>query len=347
MTMMKSTLLAVAAASAMIGLFAHAATEPVTSGGLFDYQPSVIRSSDDGARIVVFERLNPGTQFGDLWVTRSTDGGSSWSTPAIAIGSASNERHPALLQTGPARYVLFYLKGTGIASSFRIARATSSDGIGFVEQGTLDLGWATGGEINPHVIDHGGGVLTMSYQRLGSGSYVAQSLDNGISWDLLKTPIALGSQLPRIAWRPSDGRYVASYQTGSTALNLYVKTTNNLRDWSAPPLDFAIGGNHHDSVPVLMPDDGFVLTWIRANGSGFDIALRRSGDGRRWSATQAVTTTPTENDVQPHPLVDTSAGSIELYWGREIPYQSGAFNIVRDANVVIDAIHDSGFDSPP
>ncbi|MGN6518019.1 MAG: hypothetical protein ACTHK2_01180 [Dokdonella sp.] len=35
----------------------HAA-ESVTSGDEIDYMPSVIRSSDDGARIVVFERLS-------------------------------------------------------------------------------------------------------------------------------------------------------------------------------------------------------------------------------------------------------------------------------------------------
>ena len=45
---------------AMLGLAAktHAQPQPITSGNDTDYQPSVIRSSDDGARIVVFEQLN-------------------------------------------------------------------------------------------------------------------------------------------------------------------------------------------------------------------------------------------------------------------------------------------------
>ena len=40
---------------------AVSAAEPVTGGDEIDYMPSVIRSSDDGARIVVFERLNAST----------------------------------------------------------------------------------------------------------------------------------------------------------------------------------------------------------------------------------------------------------------------------------------------
>src|SRR5215510_11893346 len=83
------------------------AEQPVTSGPELDYQPSIIRSSDDGARIVVFERLNPSTLFGDLWITRSIDGGETWSEPATIVATTENERHPALLQTGPSQYVLF------------------------------------------------------------------------------------------------------------------------------------------------------------------------------------------------------------------------------------------------
>lgn len=36
----------------------HAQTQPVTDGLGVDYQPAVLRSTDDGARIVVFERLD-------------------------------------------------------------------------------------------------------------------------------------------------------------------------------------------------------------------------------------------------------------------------------------------------
>lgn len=237
------------------------ALEHVTSGPELDYQASVLRSSDDGARIMVFERLNA-SDFGDLWITRSTDDGKNWTVPVAIIATTANERHPAVVQTGSSQYALFYLKSAG--SSYHLWRATSSDGEQFTEQNQLDLGWSSGSEINPRVIRHQDGTLTMSYQRLGGGGgvFVAQSTDGGVTWDQVQTQIASGAQLPRIAFREGDGLYLASYQVGGSPLQMYVKTTTDVRDWSAPRQDFAITGNNHDSLPVVMPDDAFVMFWI-------------------------------------------------------------------------------------
>ena len=329
---------------------AQAAVENVTQGPATDYQASVIRSSDDGARIVVFERLerlDPYTLSGDLWLTRSTDDGASWSEPSPIISSAANERHPALLQLGPSDYVLFYLRGAG--GTFRIWRATSSDGLSFTEQGQVDLGWSTGGEVNPHVIRHADGTLTMSYQRMPSTSHVAQSYDGGATWDTMGTVIASGSQLPRIAYRESDGLYLASYQVGSypNPLKMYVKTSTDVYDWSGARQDFAVSGNNHDSLPVVMPNGAFALFWIRASGNQFDLAVRRSTDGVNWEPTIAITQTPYENDIEPHPLVGASSTSVELYWSRETPVNSNTHDIVRDPSVSIiaDQLFADGFDA--
>lgn len=321
------------------------AAEPVTSGAGIDYQPAVIRSSDDDARIVVFERLDPATFAGDLWLTRSPDAGASWSAPVPIIASALNERHPALLQLGPAQYVLFYLKGATAQSSFRLWRATSGDGIAWTEQAQLDLGWSTGGEVNPHVIAQADGTLTLSYQRLGGGSYLAQSSDGGASWDTQRTLIAAGSQLPRIAWRERDGLYLASYQVGSSALQLYVKTSHDPRDWSAPARGFALTGNNHDSLPAVLADGAFALFWIRQVGNGFDLAVRRSPDGVDWDDAIAITQSPDADDVEPHPLVGASPREVELYWGRS---QGGNdYDIVRLARapVLADVIFADPFES--
>jgi len=321
------------------------AFENVTGGPSLDYQPSVIRSTDDGARVVVFERLDPTTTYGDLWLTRSVDNGGSWSDPIAIIATAANERHPALVQTGPSSYALFYLKGASASSSFRLRRATSTDGVTFTEQAQLDLGWTSGGEVNPHVIRHLDGRLTMSYQRLGSGSFVAESSDDGATWDTRRTSIASASQLPRIVYRENDGVYLASYQVGSSELAMYVKTTTDVHDWSGAARGFATTGNNHDSLPVVMPDGAFALFWIRANANQFDVAVRRSVDGVTWQPALAVTDSADAEDVEPHPLVDGSTGTVELYWGRGTPVGGSDYDIVRAADVrVSDVLFVDGFD---
>jgi hypothetical protein len=327
--------------------FAQAA-DPVTGGDAIDYMPSVIRR-DDGARIVVFERLDRATLAGDLLLTRSTDGGLSWTPPVAVADSGASERHPSLVQLGPAAYALFYLRGDGSRGGYRIWRATSTDGISFSGEAPLDLGWATGGEVNPHVIRHADGSLTMSYQRLSGGSYVARSGDGGATWDGLKTLVAADGALPRIAFRASDGLYLASYQVnpGNGALRLYVRTTKDVRDWSGEPQAFAATGNNHDSLPVVMPDGAFALFWIRQSGNGFDLAVRRSPDGSHWSDAVALTDSPDEDDVEPHPLVGASSGEVELYWARDVPAGSLTYDIVRQAHAPVraDRVFGDGFEA--
>lgn len=324
----------------LLGAVPAAAQQNVTAGAATDYQPSILRAADGSLRLV-FERLGAGFS-GDLWITRSNDDGASWSEPALIVGSAANERHPALLQLADGSFVLFYLKGS---ATFKLFRATSPDGIAFTEQGQLQLGWSGGSEINPHVIRHPDGTLTMSYQRLNSGSYVAQSSDSGISWDQLRTTIETGSQLPRIAYRPSDGRYLATYQVGSSNLSLYAETTTDVRNWSAPRTDFAVGGDNHDSLPALLPDDRFVVFYIHADGSQYDIWSRRSSDAATFEPPLPQQISAAENDVEPHPLVGATAATVQLYWGRETPPGSSDYDIVRrDAVPVGEAIFADGLE---
>ena len=109
---------------------------------------------------------------------------------------------------------------------------------------------------------------------------------------------------------------------------------------------FATGGNNHDSLPVVMPDGAFALFWIRQNGGYFDLAVRRSADGANWEPPIALTDTPDEDDIEPHPLVGASATTVELYWSRDAPGGSFTHDIVREAAapVVADALFADGFD---
>jgi hypothetical protein len=126
---------------------------------------------------------------------------------------------------------------------------------------------------------------------------------------------------------------------------MWVKTSNDVRNWSAPAQAFASTGNNHDSLPVVMADLAFVLFWIRDAGGQFDIVARRSIDGLQWGELIDVRSSANEDDVEPHPLVGASPGVVELYWGREAPLGSGDYDIVRDpAVVVLDPVFADGYD---
>ena len=296
---------------------------PIYDGTSLDYQPSIIRVQPSGQLMIVYERLNP-SQSGDLYVSVSNNGGQTWTTPQVIINTAGNERHPALLQLSTSSFVLFYLSNE--TGSFRIHRATSTDGLSWTSQGAIDLGWATGGEINPSVIREANGTLTMTYQRLSGPSYLARSSDNGVTWDTLKTQVSpANSALPRIVKRESDGKYLVTYQTGSSVVSLFSKVTSDPYNWNVTETPFSIDANSHDSQPIVLEDGKFVTFYTQQIGSApFNVHYRVSSDGVIWGPKVAVTKDRKYYNLQPHPLLHGTPGHVILTWSHQEsaqPYQ--------------------------
>lgn len=303
------------------------------AGSELDYQPSIMRLGTSNHLIIVLERLNPQTLSGDLLLSSSTNNGATWSTPQPIIATSSNERHPALVQHGSQTFSLFYLSNA--TGGFRIHRATSSDGLNWAAQGAIDLGWASAGEINPTVI-LADGKLTMTYQRLGSPStvHIAQSNDAGITWDTQRTQVAQG-QLPRLAWRAEDNRYIVAYQVGSSAVQIYSKTSSDIYTWDSAAHSVSIDANSHDAMPIVLEDGTFFVSYVKAvNGSGFDVMYRTSRDGQAWSE-EIVVTNEHAGDVEPHALLTTQPGRLMLAWGR--PVSSSNYDIWLERDLVIPA----------
>jgi hypothetical protein len=297
---------------------------PIYDGTNLDYQPSIIRVQPSGQLMIVYERLAPVTNSGDLYVSVSNNGGQTWTTPQVIINTAGNERHPALLQLGTSSFVLFYLSNE--TGSFRIHRATSADGLSWSGQGAIDLGWATGGELNPAVIREANNTLTMTYQRSGGASYLARSSDNGVTWDKLKTQVSPGtSALPRIAKRESDGKYLVTYQTGGSVVSLFSKVTSDPYNWNVTQTPFSIDANSHDSQPIVLEDGKFVTFYTQQTGSApFNIHYRVSNDGISWGPKVAVTKDRKYYNLQPHPLLHGTPGHVILTWSHQEsaqPYQ--------------------------
>jgi hypothetical protein len=335
---------AVAIASAAAPL---AAQQTVVGGAGNDYQASIaVPWAEPDARVVVFERLGAGNS-GDLYVTRSEDDGSTWSAPMPVVATAGNERHAALVQTGADAWSLFHLSNA--SGSFRVHRATSADGASFSASAPVDLGWPGGGQINPHVIREPDGTLTMTYHLLGGASFIARSSDAGTTWDTLRTQVSPGNAaLPRIAHRASDDTWLLAYQTGSNPVTLWVKTSGDPYDWSAPARQLTLDGNNHDAFPLVLDDDRFAITWARVANGAFQIVSTRSPDGITWETPVQHTDRAGLANVQPHALPGPQPGTIELYWGAAQVPGDGNYDIVRlpAATVVADPLFADGFDIP-
>lgn len=316
----------------------------MTAGPGNDYQTAVVRPwGEPAARIAVFERLDASSS-GDLWVTRSDDGGETWSAPEPVQASAANERHPSLVQTAPDRFQLFHLSNA--TGGFRIHRAESDDGREFRPMGEIDLGWPAAGEINPQVIRTGDGTLVLAYHRLGVGgaAYIARSTDDGATWDTTRTQVSPdAAALPRLAWREADGRFLLAYQTGSSVVSIWTRTTADLADWS-DPVRLVPDGNNHDAWPVALADGAWAVLWARVEGGAFQIHSSHSADGSAWSPPRAHSDRPGLNNVEPFALAD-GAGRVELYWAAgQVPGHDD-YDIVRVADaVVVERIFAHGFE---
>lgn len=288
----------------------------VTTGSSLDYQGSVVRPWDSPQRrIVVFERLDPATLSGDVYVTVSEDDGETWSKPAAVITTAANERHAEMVQTGAGQFQLFYLSDA--TGNFRIHRGSSADGENFVHHGALDLGWVSGGEINPHVIRLPGGRLLMAYHRLGGAAYLSWSDDDGVTWDTGLTQISpANAALPRIAWRDADERLILTYQTGGGELQLWSRTSTDPAVWDDTPVQVVADGNNHDSMPLVLDSGHLAVFWARVVNGGFQIFSAISQDAATWSSPVQHTDRPGLADIQPHPLLIEDS-CVDLYWGAQ------------------------------
>jgi hypothetical protein len=168
------------------------------------------------------------------------------------------------------------------------------------------------------VIREDDGTLTMTYHRLSGPSYIAQSSDDGATWDPLMTQVSNGTAaLPRLVKRAFDGLYVVTYQTGSSSVDIWSKASGDPYDWNVPqnPLSTAI--NSHDPGPMVLKGGIFLVTYAQQVASVFDLHFRTSRDGVNWSAETRITEFATKYDTQPHPLAGYTPGEVMLFWSHQ------------------------------
>ena len=283
----------------------------VTDDAHLNYMPSLIERSD-GTLMLAYERLDSSFASGDILVTASIDG-SSWSAPTVVVNGPGNERHPALVELDDGTFQVYYL--TDEDGGYRIHMADSPDGTTWTARGEVDLGWSSQDLVNPTVIVESDGSLTMTYDVLSNGGYIAHSAD-GMTWDHAKTNVSTGS-LNRIM-KHSDGTYVLSYQRKTGIwyyeIDVFTKTSSDRVSWSGENR-VTTNQNSHDSFPIELADGRYALYYAVSNGGNpYDLVTRTSPDGSSWGVEDAWL--PYAGwDTQPHPAV-LESGVVALAWAR-------------------------------
>jgi len=283
----------------------------VTEDPYLNYMPSMVELPS-GALAIAYERLDSNFENGDIMITFSADG-TDWSTPSAVVSGPGNERHPALVTLSNGTHQVYYLSDE--TGGYRIHMADSPDGSSWVARGVVDLGWTTEGLVNPTVIAEPDGSLTMSYDVLSDGGYVAHSPD-GSTWDNDMTRVSDGS-LNRVS-KHSDGTYVVSYQRKTGIwyyqIDIFTKTSSDLLGWS-PENRVTYTQNSHDSFPIELADGQHALYYATSTGGDpYDLYSRVSPDGASWHSQESWL--PYSGwDTQPHPVRLTN-GVVALAWAR-------------------------------
>jgi len=284
----------------------------VTNSNHVNYMPSMIQTQA-GSFMIVYEQLDASFDNGDLLLTTSADG-NDWTDPLLIISGPGNQRHPALVQLQDGRFQLYYL--TDEDGPYHIFSAESLDGILWDVMGNLDLGWPWSTNlINPTVLIEHDGSLTMSYDVLYGGGYVAHSVD-GLIWDHNQTWVSNGA-LNRIM-RHRDGTYVLSYQrqTGGQyfQIDIFTRTSSDLVTWT-PENRVTTNMNSHDSFPLELADGSYGLFYARSdNNQPYDLYRLDSPDALTWANQENLLPDPGW-DTQPHPIL-TDNGDVALAWSR-------------------------------
>ncbi len=284
----------------------------ITSGEPYD--DGAVLLSVNGHLLVVFERREE--THDNLYVTTSDDNGATWSEPSPVTTGSTDNRIGSLVKLQDGTLTLFYTSNAG--GLYRVHRATSTDGTTWTWHGAIDLHQLPASPINPHVIVEEDGRLTMVYQLLAGGIYVAQSSDGGVTWDEVPTRIGpLTAISPRIV-HTSDGRYLLTYHDGGAELNLYAQLSDDPYTWTGTPVAVSEGFDSRDGFPVRLNDGTLAVFYaLSQDGNSPDIFYRASSDGVEWDIPTQVTQGELA-EFMPVAVPATGTRAVHLVWTQEI-----------------------------
>ena len=269
--------------------------------------------------IAIIER-NPDWGSGDLYLSFGGYFGNDWSDLHPVVIKPGNQSTHCVVATPDDSLRVYYASDE--TGSYKIFTISSADGINWVNDHQLDLGWPSYQSVyDPHVMIDNDSSLTMTYVKLGGGGYVAHC-DTINQWDKKKTLVHSGAYRIRICRHPYVG-YLAAYHRnmGSNQYDVNVRTSQDLTIWS-DEIQITASGNSHDPFCGYV-DQEFRMYYATYKYGAYNIFTKSSSDGINWSEEEQITFDNT-NNTQPAFFIDLYSESIDLnlIWTHAIDYDT-------------------------
>lgn len=287
-------------------------TPVVVSGGPENDYEGWIARINDGRLMVIFTR-NPDWASGDLYVTFSSDSGTTWDPVIPIIEETGDQATLSFVQLPDDTLCLWYASNED--GQYGIYAARSFDGLSWSRRGRIDLGWNQPDmHYDPTVILEPDSSLTMSYRGPG-GAYIAHR-PYGDDWDTLRTMVNPGGYRPRIM-KYYDGTYLYVYHrnTGS-GYEVFSRTSTDRINWTSE-IQLTSLGNSHDPFANEAPDPKYLVYYATYTPPAYNLYRSASSNGIYWETELQVTFDIT-NNTQPHFFIESN--EVYLLWAHAVNY---------------------------
>jgi hypothetical protein len=288
-------------------------TPVIVSGGPANDYESWISRVHDGRLMVVFTR-NPDWISGDLYVTFSSDNGASWDSVLPIVEEGGDQATLSFVELPGDTLRLWYASNE--TGEYGIYTAYSMDGINWIRQGHIDLGWGPADQhYDPTVILEPDSSLTMSYRGPG-GAYIAHCL-NGGSWDTLRTIVASSGYRPRVM-KHSNTTYLYVYHrnTGGSNYEVFGRTSQDRVNWTGE-IQLTYNLNSHDPFANESTDGAYIVYYATYIAPAYNLYKRKSYNAIDWEVEEQVTSDAT-NNTQPHFFYEEN--SVYCVWAHAVSY---------------------------
>lgn len=242
----------------------------------------------------------------EMWYTRSTDAGATWSTPvALSMNAGNNDVDEPKVEADGSLAVIVYVDSADDVIAHR-----STDG-GATWSTGVQIESNLGGNADEPILEVRGNTVVVSWTEQdpgtpgGEGVHVAVSNDGGVTWRAEETlslrqvnTVSADADFSKIAIQSASSIFICYSEdsvhvsgggaTGSSVNECLIAYTNNggLTWTKDVPLWAGVTANR----PYVVASDDAVVVWMErnANGSNLGAFTYSLDNGATWAVPQLV-----------------------------------------------------------